>query len=236
MIRTAILATLTALPIAAHELYVAEGAPAEAVEQALEPLQAAGAAEWERVVVPEQAGDMDAARRIARAIEAGVTALPCLALSDDAGVYAVLPLAGLTAETLAAAEAQPRPGAQAREAGRRHFAARLYLLCATASQPELGDDALAAAVAESRQLLDSAQADKEDRQFLGLRCLYPLLMMQYTRGYQGAHSPATEAKLLEAIAALEAARDLDRASKLGKAAHAERERLRAARRKSRQYE
>ena len=40
----------------------------------------------------------------------------------------------------------------------------------------------------------------------------------------------------EAIAALEAARDLDRESKIGKQAFDERERLRRARREARKYE
>ena len=61
-------------------------------------------------------------------------------------------------------------------------------------------------------------------------------MLQYTNGYNGAHTPASEAKLLEAITALEAARDLNKDSELGKAASEERERLRMARRKARQYE
>ena len=42
--------------------------------------------------------------------------------------------------------------------------------------------------------------------------------------------------MLEAIAALEAARDMDRNSEMGKKAHAERERLRAARRLARAVE
>ncbi|MBR4310898.1 MAG: hypothetical protein IKT79_07700, partial [Akkermansia sp.] len=59
---------------------------------------------------------------------------------------------------------------------------------------------------------------------------------QYKRGYNGAHTPYTEAKLLEAIAALEAARDLHRETKLGNQALKERERLRKARREARKYE
>ncbi len=227
---------LLALPLAAHELYVAEDTPTAAIERALAPLQEAGAAAWERVVVPTRVGDMAAARTTARAIEAGVQALPSLALRDEAGVYAVLPLAGLSTDKLADARNEADAPGRAEAAARRHFAARFYLLCATAGQPELGDETLAAAIDECRQLLNHALADSSDRQFIGLRCLYPLLMMQYVRGYVGAHTPATEARLLEAIAALEAARDLDRESELGKQAHAERERLRTARRKSRHYE
>ncbi len=236
MPRAALLAALAALPLPAHELYVAEHTPAAALDKALAPLQAAGAGEWERIGLPAEARDAEAARRIARAMEAGITSLPALALVDEAGAYAVLPLQGLTAEKIEAAKAGAGAAGRAEAAARRRFEARLYLLCATAALPGLGDDDLAAAVAESRSLLESGLADKETRQFLGLRCLYPLLMMQYTRGYVGAHTPATEAKLLEAIAALEAARDLDRDSAEGRQAHAERERLRAARRKSRQYE
>ena len=76
----------------------------------------------------------------------------------------------------------------------------------------------------------------EQQQLLGLRCLYPLLMQQYTNAYKGAHTPASEAKLLEAIAALETARDLAPNTALGKRAHDERHRLRMARREARKYE
>jgi hypothetical protein len=54
--------------------------------------------------------------------------------------------------------------------------------------------------------------------------------------YKGAHTPASEAKLLEAIAALEAARNMDRNSNIGKQAYDERERLRKARRQARTME
>ncbi len=232
-------ALLLALPLTAapaHELYVAEGTPAAALEKALAPLKEAGAAEWQRIDIPAGAQGEEAAQRIARAIEAGIPALPCLALRDEEGVYAVLPLPGLTADKIkAAATAAQAPG-RAEAAQRRRFDAQRYLLCARISRNDMDDEALAQAVADCRQLMTQRTAQQQDVQFLGLRCLYPLLMQQYARGYIGAHTPATEAKLLEAIAALEAARDLNRESSLGKEAHEERERLRAARRKSRQYE
>ena len=52
----------------------------------------------------------------------------------------------------------------------------------------------------------------------------------------GAHTPASEAKFLEAIDAVEKARDMDRSSIIGRKAYDERERLRKARRQARTME
>ncbi|MCQ2367266.1 MAG: hypothetical protein MJ056_08935 [Akkermansia sp.] len=86
--------------------------------------------------------------------------------------------------------------------------------------------------------MDRAVDNPQAWQELGLRALYPLLMLEYAQGHRanGAHTPETEAKLLEAIAALEAVRDLDPQSTCGRKAHEERERLRMARRQARQAE
>ncbi len=242
MRRAALLAGLLALPLAAdesRELFVQAGADIAALEKA-HKLAALKAAEpgitWVVVEVPEKADSPAAARAQARAIAAGVTALPALALLNEKGIYATLPLPGLTVQQLEEARAHADDAARQEAAARRFFEARCYQLCARISAPDMGDDALAAAIEECRLLLQSPAANDDDRQFLGLRCLYPMLMLQYTRAYDGAHSPYTEAKLLEAIAALETARDINRDTKLGKAAFAERERLRTARRKSREYE
>ncbi len=235
-----LLATLLAHTLAAaesRELYVKAGTNPAALEQQLAPLKAAEPdIEWLVVEVPPQADTAEQAEAIARAMEAGVATLPSLALCDEGGAYATLPLGGLTAEQVGEAKALATEAERERKAARRRFDAQCYLLCARAARPGLDDAALAAAIEQCRALLTDGQATPADRQFLGLRCLYPLLMTQYVRAYDGAHSPYTEAKLLEAIAALEAARDIDRETKLGKAAFAERERLRMARRKSRQYE
>ena len=100
----------------------------------------------------------------------------------------------------------------------------------------LQGEALDKCLSTCRALMAHPLATQADKQRLGFQCLYPLLLRQYTNMYTGAHSPASEAKLLEAIAALEAARDLDRNSGIGKKAFAERERLRAARRQARTME
>ncbi len=240
MTRALVLAGLLALPLAAaesRELYVQAGTNLASWEKTLTPLRAAEPqVEWVVVEVPGEAGSAAAARARAKAIEAGVAALPSLALKDAQGIYATLPLAGLTPQQLEATRAQANDPQREAAASRRRFDARCYLLCARISQPAMSDEALANAIEECRLLLRHGKAGDADRQFLGLRCLYPLLMIQYARGYNGAHSPATEAKLLEAIAALETARDIDRDTPLGKEAFAERERLRTARREARKYE
>ncbi len=235
-----LMAGLFALPLAAaesRELYVKAGTNMAALEPMLAPLRAAEPqVPWEVVEVPPAADTPAAAKARAKAIQAGVAALPSLALKDDQGIYATLPVVGLGVQQLESTRALSNDPQREATASRRRFDARCYLLCARISQPGVSDEALATAIEECRMLLLHGKAENADRQFLGLRCLYPLLMTQYARGYNGAHSPSTEAKLLEAIAALEAARDIDRESPLGKEAHAERERLRAARREARKYE
>ncbi len=229
-----------ALPLCAtesRELYVQAGADMARWEPVLAPLRAAEPQlEYKVVEVPPTADTPAAAKARAKAIEAGIAALPSLALKDEQGIYATLPLTRLTVPQLEAARTQANDPQREAAASRRRFEACCYLLCARISQPGITDEAIVTAIEECRLLLRHAKAENADRQFLGLRCLYPLLMVQYARGYNGAHSPQTEAKLLEAIAALETARDIDKESPLGKEAFAERERLRAARREARQYE
>ncbi len=231
---------LAALPLCkaeSCELYIQAGTEPAAWEPVLAALRAAEPAlEWAVVEVPDKADSPAAAEARAKAIEAGIAALPSLVLRDDNGAYAALLLPGLTPEKLAEERAQAADPQRREAAARRSFDARCYLLCARISQPQLPDDALLSAIETCRQLMQHSQAGMADQQFLGLRCLYPLLMQQYARGYDGAHSPETEARLLEAIAALETARDLDPDSTLGREAHQERERLRAARREARKYE
>ncbi len=228
------------LPLCAEEsrvLYVRAGQDVEACKALLAPLRAAEPElEYKLMEVPEKPDSPRAAKARAKAMEAGVTALPSLALVDADGTYAALPLNGLTVQKLTESRALANDPQRESSASRRRFDARCYLLCARMAAPELSDEALSTAIEECRMLLQHASAENTDRQFLGLRCLYPLLMMQYVRGYDGAHTPETEAKLLEAIAALEAARDIDRETPLGKEAFAERERLRMARREARKYE
>lgn len=177
------------------------------------------------------------ARTHACAIADGISALPALALRDAHGAYAVLPLQGLSAEKLQQAAALSTAENRKAAAQRRLTAARIYLLrfalsraASTADQDTI--------IARMQELMQAADTPEDMRQLIALHCVYPALLQQYTAEYRerGAHTPRTEAKLLEAIRALEFARDSDRSSAAGRRAHTERERLRAARLKSRQYE
>lgn len=191
----------------------------------------------ECIVLPAKCHTMVDARLQAKAIEAGVHQLPCLVLEDDAGPYAVLPLHGLHARDIEHARGLAAGRDRHGQYERRCFNATIYLMCArTALCPQDDPEALDLAVTECRVLMDHPLCTPADKQFIGFYCLYPLLMRQYTQGYDGVHTPYTEAKLLEAIAALEAARDIDPESTIGRKAYDERERLRAARRESRKYE
>ena len=102
--------------------------------------------------------------------------------------------------------------------------------------PKLEGKELQQCLSNCRALMEHPFATPADKQRLGYSCLYPLLMREYANLYTGAHTPDSEAKLLEAIAVLEAARDADRNSDIGKKAFAERERLRKARRQARTME
>lgn len=173
------------------------------------------------------------------AVAAGVAELPCLVLRDADGPYAALPLRTLSKESVQAAQQSAAAPDRAEQANARLYTAKQYLLFARmALTKPLDEETLGLCLANCRALMEHPLAQTEDKQLLGLRCLYPLLMEEYRRGYEaeGAHTPATEAKLLEAIAALEKARDLEPDSQLGRQAAAERERLRTARRQARAAE
>ncbi len=204
--------------------------------QGLLPESQAKSAEW--IQLPEKCQDVAHAKAQARAIECGISALPALALADEQGVYATLPLRNLTADSITTARQNKNAADRNAEASKRRFESQLFFLCARIAIEQQDDAGLAEHIKECRELLTCSCATPDNQQFIGLRLLYPLLMDEYKRGYYKgvAHTPATEAKLLEAIAALEAARDLNPQSPLGKQAFAERERLRAARRQARQYE
>jgi hypothetical protein len=158
-------------------------------------------------------------------------------LGDASGPYAALPLDELNANTLAAAKATAAAPGRTEKASLRNFTAQQYLLFARmAFTRPLQGEALQKCLNTCRALMAHPLATTADKQRLGFECLYPLLMQEYTTLYTGAHTPASEAKLLEAIAALEAARDADRNSTIGRKAFDERERLRAARRQARTME
>lgn len=221
-----------------YTVYLPSGVEPAAVEHELEPLHTAVPdAGCSFIHLPEKCRTMHDAVQAAKAIRAGITHLPCLVLADEEGEYAAIPLHMLTPESLSAAHAAANDAQRAEKSAIRRFQAKEYLLFARLclAQP-LSDEVIELSIVSCRTLMGHSIATDRDRQMLGFRCLYPLLMLQYTNGYRGAHTPATEAKLLEAIAALEAARDIDRESDIGKAAFAERERLRAARRAARRYE
>lgn len=221
-----------------YTVYLPEGMESSAVEEKLEPLRrAVPDADCSFIHLAAKCSNMHEAVQSAKAIRAGVTHLPCLVLADEEGEYAAVPLHILTDESLSAAHAVAKGEDRDAKCAVRRFQAKEYLLFARLglAQP-LSDEVIELCIVSCRTLMSHSIATAHDRQLLGYRCLYPLLMLQYTNGYKGAHTPATEAKLLEAIAALEAARDIDRESDIGKEAFAERERLRAARRKARQYE
>ncbi len=206
--------------------------PAEAIVKQALPNNA----ELEVKVLTSDCNNTEEAQEHAKAIQAGVTQLPCLVISDNQGPYTLLNPIGLTKQQLEEAKAHAQHPNRMNLTAQRDLSARIYLLCAHLGLGEPNDQTLIKIVTECRDLLNHPQATEEQKQFIGYHCLYPALLLQYSKGYTGAHTPYTEAKLLEAIAALESARDLNRDTKIGKQAFSERERLRRARREARKYE
>lgn len=191
------------------------------------------------VPITSQCRTMHDAVNAAKGVVAGITELPCLVLCDEAGEYAALPLRTLTEEALTAAErAATAPDREEKAAARRYLGKEYLLFARMALAQPMDDATLGLCLDSCRALMNYPLATTKDKQLLGLRCYYPLLMEEYRRGYAKAraHTPATEAKLLEAIAALEQARDIAPDTQLGKQAAAERERLRMARRQARTAE
>lgn len=220
-------------------VYLPQGTSETAARQLIQPLlpQASPGTQQDCrfVEMPARCTNREQAEVQAKAIEAGVQYLPSLVICNEQGVpFAVHPLSTLKPGDVEKLLLRPRPSDN--ELAQRRFEAALFLLCAYCGSGENNDEEIAQLIQKSHQLLGDEHCTAQHEQFIGLRCLYPLLMLQYTRAYRGAHTPESEAKLLEAIAALEAARDADRNSRLGREAHQERERLRTARRKARQYE
>lgn len=222
-----------------YRLYAAEDFPVEVLRERMEPLkQLAPQATYQLVPLPGRAQNLQQAQRVAKAIEDGVTQLPCLVPVDERGGLACVGLGGkLTAEALEASRASAADPQRQVRAQQRLLQAHQYLLFAELAftRPMTMRD-LEERVARCRSLMKNPHATNTTRQRLGLLALYPMLMQQYALLYTGGHSPQTEAKLLEAIAALDAARDAGPNTVLGRKAHAERERLRAARLQARQRE
>ncbi|MBO5683489.1 MAG: hypothetical protein J6R92_00945 [Akkermansia sp.] len=221
-----------------YTIYFRHGTNTSAMVKQLAPLRAAvPQVECRYVVLEDSAETIAAAINSANALNAGVEELPSLVLSDDQGAYAAVPLSRLNTATLKAARTAATAPDRNQKARQRYFEAQQYLLFARmALISPLEGEALQQCLSSCRALMEHPFATPADKQRLGYLCLYPLLMQEYATMYKGAHTPASEAKLLEAIAALEAARDLDRSTDIGKKAFAERERLRKARRQARTME
>ena len=222
-----------------YRLYAAEDFPTETLRVRMEPLrQLDPQASYQLVPLPARAQMLQQAHRVAKAIEDGVTQLPCLALVDEQGCYACVGLGDkLTPEALEQGRALAADEKRRERAQQRLLQAHRYLLFAELAliRPMQMQD-LEERVARCRKLMKSPHATVAVRQSLGLSALYPMLMKQYSLLYTGGHSPQSEAKLLEAIEALDRARDAGPNTALGRKAHAERERLRAARLQARRLE
>lgn len=216
------------------ELYHAPGADTAALAEQVQPKLPPGAALKLQALPPTHSTPSEL-RLHARAMAAGVSELPSLVLRDAQGAYASMPLNRLTPEAPEQLRRQAAEAEHSEAARYRVCMAQLYLLCALLDLTTEPSDR-ERITARMHELMQAPDTPENARQFIGMHGLYPTLMQQYAEGYQGAHTPRTEAKLLEAIGVLEAVRDMNPTSYLGRVAYDEREKLRAARLRSRQYE
>lgn len=240
-LRMLLLAWLASPMLLAHEhrLYVPQGLENRDWTDQIEPLlEQDSKATWRTIPLSRHPANLEEAKRSVEALRDGATALPCIALVDERGSYACLglPLASGGEDLAQAQQAATSPEREA-AAARRNFEADCAGLHAELhfSPPSTPEQSQQYAE-RARALSQSPAATVEERQIILLRTLYPLLLLRYTQLYTGAHNPETEAALQEAITALEQARDLDRNTTAGHQAFDERERLRAARLQSRQYD
>lgn len=216
------------------ELYHAPGDDAAALTTKVRELLPQGTS-LKLHALPAAHTNTEELRLHARAMAAGVHTLPCLVLRDARGAYATLPLAQLSPAGLAHAQQLASAPDRDAESHRRTITAQLYLLCALMSLTDKDTDQ-DRITARMQELMQAPDTPHNLRQLIGMHGLYPALMQQYAAAYSGAHTPRSEAKLLEAIRVLEEVRDINPTSYLGRVAYDEREKLRAARLRSRQYE
>lgn len=212
--------------------------PDDNMQEAIEKVKSIIPANAELCIqtVPAQCQSTADAQAQAKALLNGVRELPCLVICDEKGPYAVLSYQQLSADTLQSAHALVNHAERETIAAEQEIKSRLYMVCAMLSEQSIDDATLELVVQECRLLLNHPHISMEQQQFIGYKCLYPALMLQYVRAYKGAHTPYSEKKFLEAITELEKARDIEPKSKLGRLAYAERERLRSARLKAKKYE
>lgn len=163
------------------------------------------------------------------ALSAGVRTIPCLVLQDAQGCYATLPLRGLSQQGVREARNHAHAPQRTQLTAQRLLVADLYYDTARVHMPFISAQEKACAAEHLRLLTALENIPVNTRQFIALRCLYPALMCLYAAEYNKAHTAISEHFFMQAIAALELARDLDASSQLGRLAYEEREKLRAAR-------
>ncbi len=219
---------LSALANETRIVYSSKADDKQQLRKLILPLQEASPeARWIWLELPDKPTSIAEAELCAQAISHGIGQSPTIIHLKDEKPYAQLDAHGISTKAKPRAM-EPCP--------KREIKAELYLIYAKNSISNPSDEHLANTIAHCRELRENAGDDIDLCQLIDMQFLYPMLMWQYQRGHLGAHSPETEDKLLEAVAALESARDADKTSAIGRAAHTERERLRMARRKARQYE
>ncbi len=216
-------------------LYHAPDADVEALQQTASSAAPQGTAIRLQALpdVCQSARDLETTRE---AINAGVHVLPCLVLQDARGVYATLPLRGLTTKGVLTARKLASHPMRSEYAKQRRLAGSLYYDAACVQCNFVAREEKLKALDHMRSLAESERLPVGMRQLIALRYFYPSLMLLYAAEYNGAHTPASERLFLQAVSALEFARDLDADSELGRLAHEKREQLRAARLQARKLD
>ncbi len=199
-----------------------------------------------RLVLLDEAPTSNAKQQeeTSQALLYGVTALPCVLLSYKGLPYARLFQEKITPSMIKLSEQRAEKAPMLIADFEARLASMAYKIGLLLQDQEgkitaknlMTPEQISLWVKRCRALIDSPDCSVQHEQYLRLRLIYPLLLLEYAQMYKGGHTQATEEKFLEAINELERARDLAPTTSFGRTAYALREELRRARLNAKIYD
>ncbi len=200
---------------------------------------------WRAVELPAKLPSTPAEQEnISQALYYGVTELPCLILIHKKRVYAKLFREHIHANIVSQSERRAEKAPAVIADFNARMTSVIYELAFLLQDDEKGKpiserfstEELNKWIAKCRALTLANDCTDHQEQYIRLHFLYPLLLIKYTKMYQGAHTLASEEQFLQAVEELELARDIDPHSSYGRRAYELRETLRRARLNAKIYD
>ncbi len=200
---------------------------------------------WKAIELPDGLPETDTQQRdISQALYYGISELPCVILFHKKRVYAKLFRKDIDAKTVALAEQRAKTAPTLIADFNARMASTIYELAFLLQdndktkpvQERFTSKELNTWIAKCRALALSNDCSDHQEQYIRLQFLYPLLLIKYTKIYQGAHTRASEEQFIQAVEELEHARDIDPYSSYGRRAYELRENLRRARLNAKVYD